>query len=42
MLSAAGAQLALDRVDLWLQIVDQVQTRVDRLAPRIRELEAFQ
>ena len=42
MLGAAGAQLAFDRGDLRLQIVDQVQACVDGLAPRIRDLETIQ
>jgi hypothetical protein len=42
MLGAACAQLALDRGELGLQIVDQVQACVDGLAPRIRDLETIQ
>jgi hypothetical protein len=42
VIGASGPQLALDRGDLRFQVVDQVQTGVDRLAPGVRELEALQ
>jgi len=39
VVGAAGPELALDRGDLGLEVVDQVQAGVDGLAPRIRDLE---
>jgi hypothetical protein len=42
VIGAGSAPLLFDRVDLAGEVVDQIQTRVDGLAPRLRELEALQ
>jgi hypothetical protein len=42
MLGARGLQITVDLGDLALEVVDQVKTRVDGLAPRIGNLKALE
>ena len=42
MLGARGLQIAVDLIDLALEVVDQVKARVDALAPRIGNLETVE
>jgi hypothetical protein len=42
VIGARGAQLAIDRVDLAVQIVDQPEAGVDGPAPRLRNVETVQ
>jgi len=42
VLGAAEAQLAVDEVDLGVEVVDQRQARLDRAAPRLGDREALQ
>jgi hypothetical protein len=42
VIGAGGAQPALDRRDLRLEVVDQVGAGIDRAAPGVRQLEALQ
>jgi hypothetical protein len=42
MVGARGAQLAIDRVDLAVEVIDQSQAGVDGPAPRLRDVEAVE
>jgi hypothetical protein len=42
MVGARGPQLAIDRVDLAVEVIDEMQARVDGPAPRLRNVEAVQ
>ena len=42
MLGAQRAQLLVDRLDLLVEVVDQLQARVDGRAPRLRDLQAVE
>jgi hypothetical protein len=42
MVGARGSQLAVDGVDLAVEVVDQPQARVDGAAPRLRDVETVQ
>ena len=42
MLGVAEAQLAVDEVDLGVEVVDQRQARLDAAAPRLGDREAVQ
>src|SRR3954453_5736798 len=42
MVGAAGAPLAVDEVDLGVEVVDQRQARLDGAAPRLGNREALQ
>ena len=42
MVGARGPQLLVDRVDLAVEVIDEMQARVDGAAPRLRDVEAVQ
>ena len=42
MIRPGGLQIAVDLIDLALEVVDQIDARVDALAPRVGDLETLE